>query len=169
MSRKPERAHGRPRTASRFAAVQALFQSEQAQSSPETVIDEFVRHRLGDLPGATPGGDGGFDNGRVPDAQVPLFSRIVRTAAEQQETLDRLLAEALAEEWPLARIDPVLRALMRAGAAELWMRDGPPAKVVINEYLDIAHGFFDGEEPGMANGVLDKLARQLRAAEFAGT
>ena len=77
-----------------------------------------------------------------------------------------MLAEALAEDWPLARIDPVLRAVMRAGAAELWMSDGPPAKVVINEYLDIAHGFFDGDEPGMANGVLDKLARQLRADEF---
>ena len=79
-----------------------------------------------------------------------------------------MLTETLAADWPLARIDPVLRALMRAGAAELWMRDGPPAKVVINEYLDIAHGFFDGEEPRMANGVLDRIARNLRAAEFLG-
>ncbi len=55
-----------------------------------------------------------------------------------------MLADALPAEWPLMRIDPVLRALMRAGAAELWMADGPPAKVVINEYLDVAHGFFDG-------------------------
>jgi N utilization substance protein B len=55
---------------------------------------------------------------------------------------------------------------MRAGAAELAMADGPPAKVVINEYLDVSHGFFDGEEPRMANGVLDRLARLLRASEF---
>jgi N utilization substance protein B len=66
----------------------------------------------------------------------------------------------------LTRIDPVLRALMRAGAAELAMQDGPPAKVVINEYLDIARGFFTGPEPGLANAVLDRLARSLRAAEF---
>jgi len=78
----------------------------------------------------------------------------------------RLIAEALPPEWPLARIDPVLRAVMRAGAAELWTRDGPPAKVVINEYLDVAHGFFVGEEPRMANGVLNHLARLLRPAEF---
>ena len=45
--------------------------------------------------------------------------------------------------------------------------DGPPAKVVINEYLDVAHGFFTGDEPRMANGVLNAVARQLRAAEFA--
>ena len=92
----------------------------------------------------------------------------MRAATSQQDTLDPMLSAALTEDWPLLRLDPVLRALLRAGAAELWMADGPPAKVVINEYMDVAHGFFDGDEPGMANGVLDSLARQLRPAEFVG-
>ena len=77
-----------------------------------------------------------------------------------------MLVSALPETWPLERIDPVLRALMRAGACELWMADGPPAKVVINEYLDVAHGFFSGDEARLANGVLDKVAHLLRPAEF---
>ena len=152
-------AKTRPRTASRVAAVQALFQAEQGQVSPETVIDEFVRHRLG-------AAVGGYEDGRAPDAQVPLFARIVRVATEQQGQIDAMLADALSAEWPLARLDAVLRAVMRAGAAELWMPDGPPARVVINEYLDVAHGFFDGEEPRMANGVLDRLAHLLRPKEF---
>jgi N utilization substance protein B len=155
-------ARSRPRTAARVGAVQALFQSEQAQSNAETVIDEFIRHRLGELPGS-----GGFEEGRVPDAYVPLFAEIVRTATRQQDEIDRMLSEALPSEWPLPRLDSVLRALLRAGAAELMMADGPPAKVVINEYLDVAHGFFDGDEPGMANGVLDHLAHRLRPGEFA--
>lgn len=158
MSRGPRT---RPRTASRVAAVQALFQSEQAGDNPETVIDQFVRHRLGDLPGTA-----GFEDGRVPDAEVPLFARIVRAATRQQETVDRMLVEALPADWPLARIDPVLRAVLRAGGAELTMDDGPPSRVVINEYLDIARGFFTGAEPGMANAVLDRLARLLRPADF---
>ena len=151
----------RPRTASRVAAVQALFQAEQADGNVEAVIDEFVRHRLGTLPGA-----GGFEDGRIPDAQVPLFARIVRVATREQESLDGILANALSADWPLERLDPVLRSLLRAGAAELSMPDGPPARVVINEYLDVAHGFFDGDEPRMANGVLDRLARLLRPREF---
>ena len=154
--------NARPRTSARVAAVQALFQAEQSQISAERVIDEFVRHRLGAEPGT------GFEDGRTPDANVPLFGRIVRIAAAQQDALDALLAATLSEDWPMERLDPVLRALLRAGAAELWMRDGPPGRVVINEYLDIAHGFFDGEIPNMANGVLDRLARRLRPGEFPG-
>jgi N utilization substance protein B len=145
------------------AAVQALFQSEQGPENPETVIDQFVRHRLGELPGS-----GGFEDGRVPDAEVPLFARIVRAAVRQQDTIDRMLSEALPADWPLARLDPVLRALMRAGAAELASVEGPPAKVVINEYLDVARGFFVGAETGLANAVLDRLARLLRPGEFGG-
>ena len=155
------RAPRRPRTASRVAAVQALFQSEQAQDNPETVIDQFVRHRLGELPGS-----GGFEEGRAPNAEVPLFARIVRAAVAQQDTIDSMLADALPADWPLVRIDPVLRAVMRAAAAELAMTGGAPAKVIINEYLDVARGFFTGAEPGMANAVLDRLARLLRPAEF---
>ncbi len=161
------RADGRrPRTASRVAAVQALFQSEQGGTTVEAVIDEFVRHRLGEMPGPEHEGGGGFEEGRVPDAHVPLFTRIVRTAVQQQDRLDAMIAAALPAEWPMARIDPVLRAVLRAGGAELSMEDGPPSRVVINEYLDVAHGFFDGEEPRMVNGMLDRLARELRPSEF---
>jgi transcription antitermination protein NusB len=167
----PRAPKTRPRTASRVAAVQALFQTEQAGDSAETVIDQFVKHRLGDLPGIRQikvGGfiDGGFEDGRVPDAEVPLFARVVRGAIFQQGTIDPMLTEVLPADWPLNRIDPVLRALLRAAAAELGMADGPPAKVVINEYLDIARGFFTGPEPGITNAVLDRLSRLLRPGEF---
>ena len=148
----------RPRTAARVAAVQALFQSEQGPDNPETVIDQFVRHRFA---------PGGYEDGLVPEPHAKLFGRIVRAAVEHQGTVDARLVAALPTEWPLARLDPVLRALLRAAGAELAMKDGAPAKVVINEYLDVAHGFFDGEEPRMANGLLDSLARTLRPREFA--
>ncbi len=163
MGAPPKPLKSRPRTGSRIAAVQALFQTEQGGANAETVIDEFVRFRLGKLANTD-----GFEDGRVEDVDVKLFTRIVRTASAQQDTIDPLLVSLLTHDWPIERLDPVLRALMRAGAAELWMPDGAPAKVVINEYLDVAHGFFEGDEPLMANGVLDRLAHQLRPQEFAG-
>ncbi len=160
----PERK--RPRTAARVGAVQALFQSEQSGENAETVIDQFVRHRLGQLKGSTGTLGDGFEEGRVPDADARLFARIVRGAVADQDRIDLLLADTLPADWPFGRLDPVLRAVLRCGAAELGMADGPPPRVVINEYLDVAHGFFDGDEPRMVNGMLDKLARSLRPAEF---
>lgn len=151
----------RPRTLSRVAAVQALYQAEQSETSPETVIDQFVRHRIGEIPGR-----GGLEEGHLREAEVPLFARIVRQATLQQDTIDSMIVQSLPESWPIARLDPVLRAIFRAGGAELWEASGAPAKVVINEYINVAHGFFSGDEPRMVNGVLDRLAHLLRPAEF---
>ena len=62
----------------------------------------------------------------------------------------------------------MLRAILRAGAYELLARADVPAPVVISEYLDIGHAFFAGKEPGLINGVLDRLARILRAERLSG-
>lgn len=161
QTRRKQGGRTRPRTAARVGAVQALFQSEQGPESPESVIDQFVRHRLGELPDS-----GGYEEGRVPDADVALFGRIVRTAVAEQDRLDAMISDALPEEWPLGRLDPVLRALLRAAGGEFTMADGPPGRVVINEYLDVANGFFSGDEPRMVNGLLDRLGRQLRPQDF---
>lgn len=152
----------RPRTSARVAAVQALFQAEQAGGGTEAVIAEFIHHRLGQ-----PEGAGGFEDGRSPDADVTLFGLIVRTAAGQADLIDTMLSETLSPDWPIERLDPVLRAALRCGIAELSLAKGPPVRVVINEYIDVARGFLEGDEPGMLNGVLEKLARRLRPAEFA--
>ncbi|MDO9707720.1 transcription antitermination factor NusB [Paracraurococcus lichenis] len=164
-ARKPaaQRARGRPRTGARVAAVQALFQGEQTGEPAEVVISQFQRHRLGTRPG-----DGGFEEGRVPEADVPLFSAIVMQVTRNAGEIDATLSSHLDKDWPLVKLDPVLRALLRAACGELLSGKEPPAKVVINEYLDIAHGFFGGDEPRFANGVLDAMARTLRAEEFSG-
>ena len=152
------RPQARPRTGARLAAVQALYQSEYNNEPAEAVIEQFLRHRLP----AT----GAYDEGEVPEANTRLFAAIVRHAAREGATLDSTIAGHLDAGWPLAKLDPVLRALFRAAAAELHADRDPPAKVVINEYLDVAHGFFGGEEPRFANGVLNALARSLRPGEF---
>ncbi|MCF6302271.1 MAG: transcription antitermination factor NusB, partial [Devosiaceae bacterium] len=80
---------------------------------------------------------------------------------KHQLTLDPILQENLSDDWPLARIDSTLRAVLRAGAFELIYRRDIPPKVVISEYVDVANAFFDGEVPGMVNAVLDKIANNL--------
>ncbi|MFN3448018.1 MAG: transcription antitermination factor NusB [Roseococcus sp.] len=161
MKPRPAAGQARPRTGARVAAVQALFQAEQTGESPEAVLEQFLRHRIGAAPG-----EQGFEDGRVEEADTALFARVVRAAATRPEDLDQVIAGHLAAGWAMGRLDPVLRAILRAAGAELRDLGGPPARVVIKEYMDIAHGFFGGEEPRFCNGVLDAMARSLRAEEF---
>ncbi|NHO31876.1 transcription antitermination factor NusB [Acetobacter fallax] len=147
----------RPRTAARVAAVQALFQIEQGNDRPELVIVQFVQHRFG----VTLAGES-FEDGHIPEADVTLFTGLVRRAAAATDRVTTLLTETLPATWPVARLDPVLRALFTVAIAEMESPDAPPVKIIINEYLDVAHGFFSGDEPKLVNGVLDTIAKRLK-------
>jgi transcription antitermination protein NusB len=152
-----QRGGSRRRSVARLAAVQALYQLELNQAiDPEPVLREFARHRFGQE----------IDGDRYGEVDPALFSDIVRGVMSDQERLDDAIATVLTEEWPLRRLDSVLRAILRAGAYELVHRHDVPPRVSINEYTTIAHAFFVGKEPGFANGVLDRLARTLRAPEM---
>jgi transcription antitermination protein NusB len=151
------RIGGRRRTVARLAAVQALYQLELNPAlDPEAVVREFARYRF----------DQEMDGDQLAEADPAFFADIVRGVAADQERLDADISAALVDEWPLARLDAVLRAILRAGAWELVHRPDVPARVSISEYIAIAHAFFTGKEPGLANGVLDRLGRSLRAADM---
>jgi transcription antitermination protein NusB len=148
----------RRRSVARLAAVQALYQIDLGGGAPDAVITEFLGHRLGrDIDGENYGA-----------ADTALFADIVRGATARREELDRALSGALTPDWPLERLETVLRAILRAGAFELVALADVPARVVISEYLDISHAFFAGKEPGLVNGVLDRIAHQLRPGDLEG-
>ncbi|WP_275429722.1 transcription antitermination factor NusB, partial [Proteus mirabilis] len=84
----------------------------------------------------------------------------------EQQRIDVAVITILADDWPLKRIEAVLRAVLRAGCYELFERPDIPAKVIIVEYVDVADAFVDREEVGMANAVLDRIAKRVRPAEM---
>ena len=94
------------------------------------------------------------------------MSKSVGPVLCMSDDVDGIVAASLPADWPLARLESVLRAILRAGCYELLARSDVPARVVINEYVEVAHAFFSGKEPGLANGVLDRLARTLRGADL---
>jgi N utilization substance protein B len=151
------RSGGRRRSVARLAAVQALYQLELNRGAdPEAVVGEFVRHRFGHE----------IDGDRYGEADTALFSDVVCGVASGLEGLDATISSVLAEEWPLPRLDAVLRAILRAGTYELVHRRDVPPRVSISEYTAVAYAFFAGKEPGLANGVLDRLGRTFRATEL---
>ncbi len=143
-------------SAARLAAVQALYQIEITGGDVDDVVAEFLLHRS-----ATDGGDE-----PAFESDPRLFEQLVRAVANGREEIDRLLSEALAANWPVDRLEIILRCILRVGISELVARGNVPARVIITEHVDLAHAFYAGAEPGMVNGVLDKLARKLRPGEL---
>src|SRR5271169_2733309 len=146
------------RGAARLAAVQALYQMDLAGTGLNEIMTEFEGHWLG----------GEVEGVRYRPAELAYFRDIVAGVVREQSRLDPQIDAALARGWPLKRIETVLRAVLRAGAYELACRTDVPARVVTAEYVDVAGAFVDKEETGMINAVLDQLAHEWRAAEFAG-
>src|SRR6516162_8073645 len=114
------RGGSRRRSVARLAAVQALYQLElNPEADPESVVREFARHRFGHE----------IDGDRYGEADPALFSDVVQGAMADRELLDTAISSVLTEEWPLTRLDAVLRAILRAGAYELAHRGDVPPRV----------------------------------------
>jgi transcription antitermination protein NusB len=152
---KQERKANR-RGAARLAAVQALYQMDLAGTGLNDILAQFESHWIGQE----------IEGNRYLPAEAAFFRDVVSGVVREQRKLDPLIDDVLAQSWPLKRIETILRAVLRAGAYELDHRRDVPARVVLSEYVDIAHAFVDREETGMANAVLDQIARKLRAGEI---
>ena len=148
----------RERSAARLAAVQALYQMDITASSLPDVLKEFERHWIGRE----------IEGDRYEEAEEKHFKDVVEGVVREQSELDPVIDKALVDGWPLKRVESVLRATLRAGAYELYHRKDIPVRVAVNEYVDVAAAFLDKDDVGMANAVLDAIARLARPQDFAG-
>lgn len=144
------------KSAARFYAVQALFQMEASGQVVDAVIHEFETHRFGAI----------FDEQEMLEGDVDTFRALMKDAVNNQARIDQMTDRALVAKWPIARIDPTLRALFRAAGAEMVTAKTPP-RVVITEFVEIAKAFFpDGKEASFVNAVLDHMAHEARPGGF---
>ena len=144
------------KSAARLYAVQALFQMEASGQSADKVRVEFETYRFGEEVAGE----------ELAEGDVDLFRKLIDDTVNWQAKIDQMTDRALVAKWPIARIDPTIRALFRVAGAELTQSDTPP-KVVINEYVDVARAFFpEGREPKFVNAVLDHMAREARPDAF---
>jgi len=151
-----------PRTLARMAAVQALYQMDLAGTDAAEVIDEFIEHRFADAPNDLDADD----PNNLAGADTTFFSEVLKGVVRRQRDIDPLVDQQLAIGWRLVRVDSILRAILRGGVFELMERSDIPARVTINEYINIAKAFFEADEPKVVNGVLDRIAHRVRADEF---
>jgi transcription antitermination protein NusB len=145
------------RSAARLGAVQALYQMDIASADLGETLAQFSSRVVGD----------DFDDGQCGEADYKHLRDVVEGAVREQALIDPTVDKLLDKDWPLHRLDATLRAILRAAAFEIMFKENVPSRVAINEYVNVAGAFFDGEEQSFANGVLNALARQRRPDEFA--
>ncbi|GJE56973.1 MULTISPECIES: transcription antitermination factor NusB [Methylobacterium] len=155
MSKSPQTKS--ERSGARLAVVQALYEMEISGKGTLEALAEFEAFWIGSE----------VEGIQHPPADAVFFRDLLRGTVDEQRAIDPVLDKALVKGWPLKRIEAVLRAILRAGAYELLFRRDVPARSAISEYVDVAHSFYDGDEPGLVNGVLDRVARDVRAEELA--
>ena len=98
------------------------------------------------------------------EPESALLLKILEGVEAHEANIDTHIEGSLREGWKLSRLDATVRAILRAGGYELIARQDVPPAVVINEYVDVAHAFFEDSEPGFVNATLDALAKQVRDA-----
>jgi len=144
------------RSAARLAAVQALYQMDLSGAGVVDALAEFEAFWIGRE----------VDGIEFKPSDTAFFRDVLSGVVNNQRAIDTSVDGALSAGWPLARVEAVLRAVLRAGAYELMFRRDVPARVVITEYVEVANSFYDQDEPGLVNAVLDTLAREVRAGEL---
>ena len=155
-SSKPKPAPLSLRKGARLAVVQALYEMDISGKGVLDALAEFEAFWIGQE----------VDGILHPKAETAFFRDLLRGTVEEQRAIDQKLDQALAQGWPLRRIEIVLRAIMRAGAYELMFRRDVPARAAISQYVEVAYSFYGGDEPGMVNAVLDRVGREVRSTEF---
>ncbi|NQU57039.1 MAG: transcription antitermination factor NusB [Rhodospirillales bacterium] len=155
---------GIDRSSARLVAVQALYEIDMTGVDADPVLDEFLRQRWKSAPLMPTEGEEDLPEMVAPDGA--LLAELVRGVSIKRDELDGIIGPTLSDDWTVERLEVILRATLRAGTFELLTMGKIPARVIINEYVNVAKAFFDDNKPGLVNGVLDKIARVLRAAEF---
>ncbi|AKO94092.1 transcription antitermination factor NusB [Priestia filamentosa] len=123
------------RRTAREKALQALFQCEIGQSSPEEAIDNVVEEEAVDA----------------------FLRQLVLGVSENKEEIDSLISANL-EKWTLDRLANVDRIILRLAVYEMKYEEDIPQNVSINEAIELAKTFGDDQSGRFINGVLSKIS-----------
>ena len=127
----------------RWCAVQALYQWQITGQSAGEIESSFIRNK------------------KLADRHLDYFQQLIRCIPRHVPELDRLLSRFLDRE--LEKVDLIEHAILRVGAYELRYEADTPVSVIIDEAVDLARVFASEHGYKYVNGVLDKVAKEVRS------
>ncbi len=126
----------------RSCAVQALYQWQVTGQPPAEIESSFIR------------------NQNLADRHLDYFQELIKWIPRHAPEIDRLLSCFLDRE--LERVDLIEHAILRVGAYELKYEADTPVNVIIDEAVGLARVFASEHGYKYVNGVLDKVAKEVR-------
>lgn len=142
---KKSRRGTRARSIARKLAMQALYQWQMTSHEANDIAKQFIESE------ESAGSDREY------------FEELLRSCIKQKDEINAAIAPFI--DRPLDQLDPVETAILMVGMYELRSRADVPYRVVINEAVDLAKRFGATDAHKYVNAVLDRAARELRAAE----
>ena len=142
-----EGAHAKALSA-RLRAVQGLYQADYNKQSTRAVLDEFLRHRK----------DMEIDGEPLVVPDGALLKKILYGVDERRQELEEVVNANLKKDAEDRVVEPLLRAILMCGAYELLVQE-QDSPIIINDYLNVAHSFYERGEVALVNGVLDSISK----------
>lgn len=141
------------KSVARLAAVQALYSTEVTEEAkePAQLVLDALHYEVD---------DDESEKSITPDEK--LLKKLVYGVLEEKESLDEMIQPHLVEGWDIVRLGGVMRSLLRVAVYEIKSFENLSLKTLVNEYLNLARGFFNEQEVGFVNGILDRIGHKLR-------
>lgn len=141
------------RSAARLTASQVVYQVAMTKQAPDKVLEQFRDSRIGYQ----------LDEEVLVPADMDVLVEIIRSLYERYDDLEAMVMGSLTSKEDEATVEPLLKSILLCGAAELVCRHEVDTPIIIADYLNVTHAFYDKGEPGLVNAVLDKIAQNIRS------
>ena len=153
-------------SAARLAAIQALYELSLSDRTPKDVLETFSAKRWRAVtlrdPDSKPGLGG---KARLPNPDLNYLSTIVIGVSDHTERYEDLIKTVLGKKWSINRLDFLMLALLKSAAFEICEKKETSIGIIISEYSDLAHTFFDDKDAKFATGIINQMAEDIRILE----
>ena len=136
----------------RLLAVQALYQMKQNKQPVKVVYNEYIQHRS----------EQEINGQKLVKPDGVLFKKILYGVEERYVEVESVIQANLKKDASDRIVEPLLFCILICGAYELLAHAEVDTGIIINDYLNVGHGFFEKNEVALINGVLDSVSQVFR-------
>ena len=132
--------------------MQAVYQMKHSGEGVRSIYNEYIQFRTKPE----------VDGEKLVEPDGALFKMVIFGVEERYTELDSVVSANLKRDASDRSVEPLLEAILLCGAYELMVQDDIDAPIIINDYLNVGHSFYEKNEVALINGVLDSIAKAFR-------